>query len=1199
MKIRDMFYDDINREINGVIKVDQDAESIIEQELSEYVITKEIKKLFISFFNNYLDSFDRPTDNTGVWISGFFGSGKSHFLKILSYILENKEVNGTKTVERFREKFIDDPATFMLIDQSTKSPTETILFNIDIEGPMEKNKTAVLRVFTKVFYKHLGFYGENLKVAKLEQYIEKQGKTEEFRRVFEEKKGDSWIDSRDVFDFCEDEVVETLMEVLGMSEIAARKWFDSTEKIDISIAKLVSEIKEYVDSKPDNYRLLFMIDEMGQYVGADTDMLLNLQSLVEKIGSECMGKVWVMCTGQEALDEIIRTRADEFSRIQARFKTRLSLSSSSADEVIQKRILKKNDEASRYLEKVYDKQKNVMDNLFKFKEAVGDIRGFEGAREFSVNFPFVPYQFILMQKVFSEIRKHGNAGKHLSGGERSMLSGFQEAAQRVQDRDEYAIVPFWMFYDTVHTFLDSSIRRVIERAERAARDDNGLEAIDVKVLKLLYMIRYVDDIPANLDNIVIMMAEDIRVDKINEKKNIQRSLDRLVSQNYIARRTGDTYNFLTDEEQDVEKEIRNEYVEPIEITRKIAEMIFENIYRTKKFRYNKKYDFEFDKKVDGLNYGNPVEGMKLEILTTATSQIDKHELRLITESQNKVIVVLEDTEYYKIIENAMKIEKYARKKNIPQLSKTMQDIIRNKQDDAENFKEEALKELEEAFMKAKFYINGNRVTVKSGTPQAKIDEALEYLVSNVYNKLDYITKNAESEEDIYRILQGREDDGIMPGLESNRKAAAEVETYLIAQNQQHLPTNMADIQKRFSSIPYGWREIDIAAVVARLIYEQKVIVNYGGEIIRTDDKRLPELLYKRNEVGRTKIKKREKISIQKIKEARDFLRSFFDIMDVPEDDDGLVDFIITNFESLKEHYDVLLNKYEGNNYPGKNKIIKAKKTLSDLISAKTDNIGLVNKLIDMEDELLDMQEYMEVIEDFFKSQVDTFDEAVKLEILLRSDLDYLHDESEIKDALNKIRLIVNANSQKEDFDYNDVPKLNDYMKVVREGHNRLLDAKRQEILEIVRLCMEEIHKGDKNDKLIGDIIKKTDDFYTQKKKEIAETESLRILDGFVLSLWNVKDKAVRDIKAIEKSHAEDKIRTKDEEEREKRVENNLIKEAGALPEVQKKNYIKRFYRQTIFPATILESEDEIKEYLETVEKNLMTLLRDCDGIEIE
>ena len=126
-----------------------------------------------------------------------------------------------------------------------------------------------------------------------------------------------------------------------MSETAAHNWFDGTETVETSIAQLVSEMKEYVDAKPKNFRLLFMIDEVGQYVGDSIDLLMNLQSLVEKIGSECNGKIWVVCTGQEAIDEIIKTRQDQFSRIQARFKTRLSLTSSSADEVIQKRILRR------------------------------------------------------------------------------------------------------------------------------------------------------------------------------------------------------------------------------------------------------------------------------------------------------------------------------------------------------------------------------------------------------------------------------------------------------------------------------------------------------------------------------------------------------------------------------------------------------------------------------------------------------------------------------------------------------------------------------------------------------------------------------------------------------------------------------------------------------------------------------------------
>ena len=124
MMIRDMFADDINRKINGVIKVDQAADDVIDQELNEYVITRELKKHFITFFNYYGDAFDQPTADMGVWISGFFGSGKSHFLKMLSYLLENKEVKGIRSVERFRKKFEDDPATFMLIDRATKGPRQ-------------------------------------------------------------------------------------------------------------------------------------------------------------------------------------------------------------------------------------------------------------------------------------------------------------------------------------------------------------------------------------------------------------------------------------------------------------------------------------------------------------------------------------------------------------------------------------------------------------------------------------------------------------------------------------------------------------------------------------------------------------------------------------------------------------------------------------------------------------------------------------------------------------------------------------------------------------------------------------------------------------------------------------------------------------------------------------------------------------------
>ena len=1112
MMIRDMFADDINRKINGVIKVDQAADDVIEQELNEYVITRELKKHFITFFNYYGDAFEQPTADMGVWISGFFGSGKSHFLKMLSYLLENKEVKGIRSVERFRKKFEDDPATFMLIDRATKGTTETILFNIDIEGFSNKDKTAVLRAFAKMFYSHLGFYGENLKVAMMERYIDQQGMTEEFRRVFEEKKGKSWLEMRRAFAFNGKFIIPTLMEVLDMSEDDAKAWFNDKTATEISIAQLVEDMKAYVDTKPANFRLQFMIDEVGQYVGTDTDMLLNLQSLTEKIGSECEGKVWVICTGQEAIDEIIKVRADEFSRIQARFKTRLSLSSSSVDEVIQKRILKKKPEAAKELECVYEQNDSVLRNLFSFSGSIQDIKGYSGPREFTENFPFVPYQFIIMQKVFAEIRKHGNSGKHLSGGERSMLSGFQEAVQKIQEKDEYALVPFFRFYDTVHTFLDGSIRRVIERCQKAAENGDGIEQQDVDVLKLLYLIRYIDDIPSNLDNIVILMADDIRMDKVIMREAVRDSLNRLMGQKNYINRTGDTYNFLTDEEQDIQKEIKDTIVDTASIVGRIAKMIYGDIFTAKKFRYGK-YDFAFDQMVDGITVGVATGGMRLRFLTMNTDAIEKTDFQLMAESKNnEAIVVLADTPYYESLESAMKIRKYVLQRNVSQLPKSMQKIISDQQDEATKYEESALVELQEAIEGAQFYVDGEHLEIKVGNAKSRIEQSLEYMVAHVYSKLDLITENVDSDADIIAILTGAIT--TLPGVEPNRDAVSAMEEYLEMQDAKKLPTSMADVQSKYSAIPYGWKEIDIAAVAAQLIYSQKVTIKYAGNTIQPDDPKLPEMLRKKSETGKTSISKRKTISVTMMRDVKAMLREYFDIMDVPDDEDGLIRFVTEKFTEQRDYYVSLDARYEGHKYPDRVLVQEAIHLMDDVLSQKKDNIALLERVLKKEDELFDNKEALNNgIENFFKTQVKVFDQAVQFEKSLNDDRDRIAENEEAHKALNTIRLITLVQNGSK-FNYNRIRELNPLMDTVRSAHDKMLEEKRAEVLETVRQCMEATHTAAGGNRKAAHWIEKSDQYFSQCKEKIAVTKSLALLDAMFLPMCQYKDEVVSNIETI-------------------------------------------------------------------------------------
>lgn len=734
MQLQCIYKSDINRNINGVIKVAQNDENSIKQELQEYIITRELRKHFNTFFNNYEKSLSYPTDKIGVWISGFFGSGKSHFLKILSYILSNDIVAGKRAVDYFSDKF-DDPMMFAQLERCANVPTDTILFNIDSKSPINKDNTAILRVFAKVFYEYRGFYGDDLKVAKLEQFIEKSGKMNAFKAKFEEIHGESWENSREAFAFFEDDVVDSLVDSLGMSETAARNWFNGTETADMSIEQLVKEIKEYIDSRGKDFRLLFMIDEVGQYIGSDGSLMLNLQTIVEEIGSKCGGRVWVIVTSQEAIDSITKISGDDFSKIQGRFNTRLSLSSSSVDEVIKKRILAKTDNAANMLAINYNKNNAVLKNLFTFHDAVLDLKGYTSEYDFIETYPFVPYQFRLMQNVLAQIRKHGNSGKHLSGGERSMLSGFQEAAQAIEDKDENALVPFSLFYNTVHTFLESTIRRVIDRCQTAADNCDGIEQYDVSVLKLLYLIRYVDDIKSNVDNITTLMVDDIRADKINMRKSIQESLDRLVSQNYVARNS-DSYTFLTDDEQDIEREIRKTPVDSAMIVQSIAQLIFGDIYISKKFKYGK-YDFPYDQIIDETVIGQLTGAIRLRILTAASDMHSAGEQALLMHSSvdNEAILVLSDKyPYFDDLENAAKIRKYVKSRNVSQLPEAIQHIIRGKQQQASACEKTAKEYISAAILEAKVYVSGEMRFARSSSVKEKIETALSSLVESVYSK---------------------------------------------------------------------------------------------------------------------------------------------------------------------------------------------------------------------------------------------------------------------------------------------------------------------------------------------------------------------------------------------------------------------------------------------------------------------------------
>lgn len=1170
-----MFKDDIERKINGVVQVEQEKEDVIKQEIKEYVVTSELKKHYIQFFNEYSESFNEPTDNVGVWITGFFESGKSHFLKMLSYLLENKEVDGKKTVDYFREKF-DDELSFMNIQKCVEVPTETILFNIDVESSGQKDDTAVLRVFSKVFYDHLGFYGNELKLAKLEQYISKKGKMDAFKEAFENINGESWVDTRSDFSFFEDDIIAALVETDIMSQTNAEHWFDGSESYDISIAQLVDEIKEYVDTKPKDFRLLFMIDEVGQYIGTNTSMLLNLQSLIEKLGSVCRGKVWIVATGQEALDEMIKVRTDEFSRIMARFAIRLSLTSSSVGEVIEKRLLTKTDEANTILNNVYENNENVLSNLYTFDTEVKDLKGYSSEDEFARVFPFVPYQFIIMQKVFNEIRKHGHAGKHQSSGERSMLNGFQESAQRIKDKNELTLVPMYAFYDTLHSFLDTSVRSVMERAEKAAKEGNGLTVEDVDLLKLLYLVRYIDDIKSNIENLTILMADSINVDMIELRQQVIESLERLQRHNYIGR-NGEIYQFLTDEEQDIAREINNQSIDAANVISKVCTIIFDDIYTTKKYRYTKNgynYDFDFIKSVDNQNHGNSNGQMTLKFVTEAND--DSSELRLITESKGYEAICKLSEEYsiFSDIENALKIEKYIRQKNVSQLAESTQTIINLKQKEARRLIEDAKKHISDAILHGKFYIDGDQKNISGNTAKSVLDNALETLVEYTYNHITDIEEPVSNDADIRAILNGNVG---MEGMQANQAACDNVYSYLETKYEQKIPISMATLQSRYQSIPFGWKEIDIAAIVARLIQAQRVTVKHSGQTIQPNDNHLVDYLRKKNEIGQTNISIRETIPARKMKQVKDILKDYFDVMDIPADEDGLVAYIVKSFNDEKIHLEQLKEQNDSAIHPGASEINEALSFTNKVLLAKDDNIVLVNTICDLEDNLLDSKESMEDVEKFYATQIKLYDNASKIKLNVIYEKDYLYDIPVVKKAVDQITDIIKIT---DNYRYNRIPQLNECISIIEEEKSKVVASKKEELNDLIDSCMFEVkYKADSSVKLKG-ILDSAKHQFDTKRDEVNRMSDLVALDAKKNAITNLKDKIMSDM---------DKVLNQKE----------VSKRDEPVTPKKRKKQVRQLQRAVVFSQANLSSAADVDRYLANIKNRLLSYINDDEEVEIK
>ena len=1057
MQIREMFAKPIDRDLQGVIIVGQDETANVRQELEEYVVTRELQKHFADFFAAYKTGIIGNTSKTGVWISGFFGSGKSHFLKILSYLLENREIAGKKAIDYFvDDSKIADPMVLADMQLAADTPTDVVLFNIDSksDGGSKQNKDAIVNVFLKVFNEMQGYCGAMPFLADLERRLNEEGRYEEFKQKFEENYGDAWMDSRQDFDFIQDDIVDTLVDMDFMSEAAARNWCEkAAEPYKISIEDFAKRVKAYIDRKGNNHHVAFLVDEVGQYIGDDSNLMLNLQTVREELGKECNGKAWVIVTSQQDIDSITKVKGNDFSKIQGRFDTRISLSSANVDEVIKKRILDKKNTAAQMLRLLYGQKSTTIKNKIVFNDGV-EKKLYADENDFALVYPFVPYQFNLLASVLTSIRTHGASGKHLSEGERSMLAMFKESAMDYKEHEEGTLIPFHAFYDALENFLDHSHRGVIIKAYDNSfinPDRKTKDVFAINVLKTLFMIKYVNDVEANIDNITSLMISDIEDDRIELKAKVEDALKVLMRQ-MLVQRNGEIYVFLTDEEQEINREIESQNVEMAEVINKASEMIFEDIFTDKKYRYpafNGRYAFSFNSTVDDRPYkANQNYDIAVHILTPAADMgTDETTLRMVSGQGREVLVVLpDDRAFMEEIQRYLKIEKFLRLNTSSALPQ-YETIKEGKRLEMRERNANARLYLSESLKEADIYVNGDKAQINAKEVSTRINEALGRLVSTVYHKLSYIDA-AYSEDDISKLFKTSNHISLNleGGTEPNVHALDDVLSYIADNTRMHMKTSMKSIKDRFMKAPYGFVEDDVHWLVAKLFRRGDLAFYVNGSSVSTHNKDAEELINyitKKSYVDKLMIEQKVRVSEKEKKITKDIMKELFGTAGNSDDEDVMMSSFIGYADKLTSTLGKLEVRYESTRYPGKHIVEYGKKLLLELVQIQTPT-EFFQTVAKKQDELLDFAEDYEPVKAFFNSEQKTiFDKAVLYLSKYDDSKTYIVDEN-LENIVSQISGIVKKQSP-----YSDIPKLPELLKKFGDVYSDILDEQLKPVLDSV------------------------------------------------------------------------------------------------------------------------------------------------------
>ena len=878
--IRSLFKNDIARHIDGVIKADDN--SALDTELKEYVVTNEVSKRLEEFLHAYNDG----KVGNGTWISGFFGSGKSHLLKMLALLLENQDVDGRTPLSYFEEKFEGSPVVLADLKRAAHIPSQSILFNIDQQADVASQAPAeaLLGVFVKVFDEMQGYYGKLPHVANFERDLDRKEKFVTFKDAFAKIAGETWTEARRSPQLFETDTVKAYYEATGKTvpETILDTYWDQRVLSIKDFADRVAEYVEVQDASRPGFRLNFFVDEVGQYIADDTRLMTNLQTIAESLNTRCRGRSWVVVTAQQDMDVIIgdmKARlGQDFSKIMGRFDVKLSLNATDVAEVIQRRLLAKTPNAEANLGDIYDDEAENLRTLFSFTDGTRTMRGYRDRDHFIASYPFHPYQYELFQAAIQGLsEQNAFEGKYTSTGARSMLGTFQIVAKGLMTEPVGRIASFDRMFHGVRNILKGSAQNSIIAAERGLGDPFA-----VQVLKALFLVKYVDFFKPTVPNVAILMRDRFDLDPKTHRDRVAEALNLLEQQSYVQR-NGEIYAFLTDEEKDIERKIRAIDLDTTEIAKAFDEMLFGEILKARSIRHEgSKQEFPFAKRVHGVLQGKD-QTLSVNLVTPYMPDADRSPtmLALRSQAEDAVTVILpEEGMLIGEMNTYLRTKKFLGRSSAGGDRDGAAALLEARRTANNHRRSRIMSLLREQVGAADMMVRGEVLDLRVSDPRVRIEAAFQVLVDRVYTSITMLRGQPFTMADIARHLDLTDDGGLT-------EAEREILNRIAVIMSKNVRATVVLLVSEMGAKPYGWEPPATLSLIAGLIGRGRLQARRGPDDLGREAllRDLPD----EKTHGRIELEAQEAITASQVIELKTFLKDVVDGHPMAQDGKGVVE----------------------------------------------------------------------------------------------------------------------------------------------------------------------------------------------------------------------------------------------------------------------------------------------------------------------